>query len=62
MIARRTADGVVLRDATGAEIKVPARAVERMTRDRTSLMPDGLARAMTPDELRDVLAYLRALK
>src|SRR5262245_6766189 len=62
VIARRTADAVVLRDAAGAEVKIPARAVEGMTRDRTSLMPDGLAQAMTPDELRDVLAYLRSLK
>lgn len=62
VIARRTADGVVLRDATGAEVRVPAAAVERMTRDRTSLMPDGLIRAVTPDELRDLFAYLRSLK
>jgi putative heme-binding domain-containing protein len=62
VIARRTADGVVLRDATGAEVRVPAAAVERMTRDRTSLMPDGLAQTVTPDELRDLFAYLRSLK
>jgi putative heme-binding domain-containing protein len=62
VIARRTADGVVLRDATGAEVRVPAAAVERMTRDRTSLMPDGLTKTVTPDELRDLFAYLRSLK
>src|SRR5262249_59244504 len=62
VIARRTADGVVLRDAAGAEVKVPAKAVEGMTRDRTSLMPEGLAKAVTRDELRDLLAYLRGLK
>ena len=33
-----------------------------MTRDRTSLMPDGLAKAVTADELRDLFAYLRSLK
>jgi len=62
VIARRTAGGVVLRDATGAEVRVPTAAVERMTRDRTSLMPDGLVKAVTPDELRDLFAYLRSLK
>jgi len=62
VIARRAADGVVLRDAAGAEVKVPARAVEGMARDRTSLMPDGLAKAVTPDELRDLLAYLLSLR
>jgi putative heme-binding domain-containing protein len=62
VIARRTADGVVLRDATGAEVRVPAAAVERMTRDRTSLMPDGLAQAVTPHEFRDLLAYLLSLR
>jgi putative heme-binding domain-containing protein len=62
VIARRTAGGVVLRDATGAETKVPAGEVEGMIRDRTSLMPDGLTKLMTPEELRDLLAYLRSLK
>ena len=62
VITRRTADGVVLRDAGGAEVRVPARAVEGMTRAPTSLMPDGLARAVTPDELRDLFAYLRSRK
>jgi putative membrane-bound dehydrogenase-like protein len=62
VIARRTAGGVVLRDATGAETKVPAGEVEGMIRDRTSLMPDGLTKAMTSGELQDLLAYLRSLK
>ena len=57
-----TADGVVLRDATGAETRVPSRAIERLTRHRTSLMPDGLAKALTADELRDLFAYLKSLK
>jgi putative membrane-bound dehydrogenase-like protein len=62
VIARRTADGVVLRDATGAETKVPAGDVEGMIRERTSLMPDGLTKVMSDGELRDLLAYLRSLK
>jgi putative heme-binding domain-containing protein len=62
VIARRTADGVVLRDATGAETRVPGSSVERLTRQRTSLMPDGLVRALTADELRDLFAYLQSLK
>jgi putative heme-binding domain-containing protein len=62
VIARRTADGVVLRDASGAEIKANAKAVEGMVRDRISLMPDGLAKAMSAEEFRDLLAYLRTLK
>ncbi|MBX9583273.1 MAG: c-type cytochrome, partial [Gemmataceae bacterium] len=62
VIARRGADGVVLRDAAGAEVRVPADAVDGLTRVATSLMPDGLAKAIGPDELRDLLAYLRSLK
>jgi putative heme-binding domain-containing protein len=62
VIARRTADGVVLRDATGAETRLPASAVERLTRQRTSLMPDGLVKALTADELRDLFAYLKSLE
>jgi putative heme-binding domain-containing protein len=61
-IARQTADVVVLRDSTGAETRVPRDTIESLERQGTSLMPDSLARALTREELRDLLAFLRSLK
>jgi len=36
--------------------------VQEMSRAATSLMPEGLEQGMTPDELRDLLAFLQSLK
>ena len=62
VIARRTDDLLVLRDAAGAERQMPRRDVRDMKRSPVSVMPEGLERAMTEQEFRDLLAYLRSLK
>jgi putative heme-binding domain-containing protein len=62
LIARPDADVVVLRDASGAETRLRRDEVEEVRRSGTSLMPEGLARALTRDEFRDLLAFLRSQK
>ncbi|MBI3467981.1 MAG: HEAT repeat domain-containing protein [Planctomycetes bacterium] len=62
MIARQTADTLVLRDSSGAETRLRKDEIEELSRQPTSLMPDGLAEALTAAELRDVLAFLLSLK
>jgi putative heme-binding domain-containing protein len=62
VIAWDTAEMLGLRDSSGAEIRVQKKTIESVTRQPTSLMPDGLARAMTREELRDLLAFLRSLR
>jgi putative heme-binding domain-containing protein len=62
VIARQSADTLVLRDSSGAEVRLRKDQVERLERQDTSLMPDGLERALTPDELRDLLAFLKSLR
>jgi putative membrane-bound dehydrogenase-like protein len=62
VIARKTAQILVLRDASGAEKLIPSKAIDTIVPQKTSLMPAGLPSAMTVDEFRDLLAYLQALK
>jgi len=62
VIARQTSDILVLRDSSGAELRLPKNQIEDLQRASTSIMPEGLAAALTGDELRDLLAFLKALK
>jgi putative heme-binding domain-containing protein len=62
VITRRTSDTVVLRDSSGAELRLRKDQVDAMNRSATSLMPEGLDKAMTRDEFRDLLAFLQSLK
>ena len=60
LIARQDADVLVLRDSSGAETRLRRDEVEELRRSETSLMPEGLARALTGEELHDLLAFLRS--
>jgi putative heme-binding domain-containing protein len=62
LIARQTADAVVLRDASGKETRVRRDRIKDMKRGEKSVMPDNLEQAMTETEFRDLLAYLQSLK
>jgi len=62
VISRQTADMLVLRDSSGAELRVPKTHIAEMSRTATSIMPEGLERAISRDEFRDLLAFLQSLK
>jgi putative heme-binding domain-containing protein len=62
VITRRTSVTLVLRDSSGAELRLRKDQVDAMNRSATSLMPEGLDKAMTRDEFRDLLAFLQSLK
>jgi putative membrane-bound dehydrogenase-like protein len=62
VITRRSSDALVLRDSSGAELRLRQDQVEAMNRSATSLMPEGLDKALTRDEFRDLLAFLQSLK
>ncbi len=62
VIARQSADTLVLRDSSGAELRFRKDQIQEMKRQATSIMPEGLERALTNDELRDLLAFLKNLK
>jgi putative heme-binding domain-containing protein len=62
VMARQSADVLVLRDSSGAEFRLRRDQVQELRRQETSLMPEGLERALTKEEFRDLLAFLLSLK
>jgi putative heme-binding domain-containing protein len=58
----RSDDPLILRVASGAEMTLHARQIERVDRSKLSLMPEGLLNTLTGDEARDLFAYLQRLK
>jgi len=61
-LLRESASAVVVVDASGASVRVPRGDVASIEAGRVSLMPPGLDRLLSADELADLLAYLRSLK
>jgi putative heme-binding domain-containing protein len=62
VIARETADGVLLRDASGAERAIRREEIREVMASPVSLMPSGLEQGMSREEFTDLLAYLQSLK
>jgi putative heme-binding domain-containing protein len=62
ILARRTEEGIVLRDASGAETALPRRRIRDLRRGSVSIMPEGLERNLSEEEFRDLLAFLRSLR
>ena len=61
-LARRDEQSVVLWDAEGKEIVLPAADVEELRPSRTSLMPEGQLADLTAQQAADLLAYLASLR
>jgi putative membrane-bound dehydrogenase-like protein len=53
-------DTIVLVSGTGAETRIPRRDVADMQPGTVSIMPPGLGDQLTPQELADLLAFLKA--
>jgi len=62
IIPHETEDGILLRDASGAERPIRKEHIREMKTGTVSLMPSGLEKAMTREEFADLLAYLQSLK
>ncbi len=62
ILARQTADVVFLRTADRAEVRIPRTDIETLTASSVSIMPQGLHKTLTSDELRDLLSFLASLK
>jgi hypothetical protein len=52
---------VLVRDATGQQRELKLAQIESRTIQKLSLMPEGLANNMTPEDLSDLIAYLQSL-
>jgi putative heme-binding domain-containing protein len=59
LIAAEARGSVTLRQAQGIEETIPRREIASLTASRLSLMPQELEKAMTAQELADLLAYLK---
>lgn len=62
ILSRETADAVYLRNAQREEVRVPRSEIDELGPSRLSIMPQGLDRQITPDELRDLVSFLESLK
>jgi putative heme-binding domain-containing protein len=62
LIVHRDADELILRDPSGAETRLPRAEIEEVRRSETSVMPEGLGSALSREEFRDLLAFLKALR
>ncbi len=62
LIVSKSAAEIVIKDAQGKVTTVPARIVESIAPQRTSLMPEFLLRDMTAREAADLLEFLSSLK
>ena len=58
MIVRETSDAIYLRTHELAEIRVARSDVEDMKESSVSIMPQGLEKTMSPQELSDLLEFL----
>jgi putative heme-binding domain-containing protein len=58
MIVRETSDAIYLRTAQLAEVRVGRGDVEEMSPSATSIMPEGLEKTMSRQELSDLLEFL----
>ena len=62
LIARETADAIVVFTADRTEKRIPRAQVQAVRESKVSVMPQGLDAQITRDELRDLLAYLVSLR
>ena len=62
LIVRQSAETLLLQSASGQEQRFHEDHIEELTRQSTSIMPDGLDQKLTRAQLRDLLAYLKSLK
>jgi putative heme-binding domain-containing protein len=62
LIAEQSAGSITLVDARNERTTIARGRIESLEESPASLMPDNLHRALSPDELRDLFAYLQSDK
>ncbi len=62
LIASETPAGITLRRAEGREDFVPRAKIDAMISSGRTLMPDGLEKELKPQDLADVIAFVKSLK
>jgi putative membrane-bound dehydrogenase-like protein len=59
LLSGETADAVTVLQPEGKGITIPRREIDEFRTLATSLMPEGLEKEMTPQQLRDLIAFLQ---
>ena len=59
LLVSETSTHITLRMALGMEENIARARIARLSATRLSLMPQELEKAMTPQEMADLLAYLK---
>jgi putative heme-binding domain-containing protein len=62
LIKKDSTDEVVLAINATEEVRVPREEIEELTPSRVSVMPSGLDQQLSPQELADLIAFLRSSK
>jgi putative membrane-bound dehydrogenase-like protein len=62
IVVGQTADTILVRSASGADVQLRRAQIQEMSRLSTSTMPEGLEQGMTPEEFRNLLAFLQSLR
>jgi putative heme-binding domain-containing protein len=58
----QTDDGVVLREATGKDVRISAKDLDELTVSKLSLMPDNVVSQLTYNQFIDLIAFLKDKK
>lgn len=62
LLVSETETTLTIRDANGRDYPIPAKDVEKRAKSLVSLMPEDVIRALTEQDLLDLVAYLATLK
>src|SRR5690606_31538451 len=62
ILSRQTAQAIYLRLTDRSEIRIERDDIEEMRPAKTSIMPQGLDQTISPEEFRDLIAFLLTLK
>ena len=62
LVKSETPDEIVLVTGANQEVRVARKDIEEMQPSKVSIMPAGMDKLLTPSELADLVAFLRACK
>ena len=62
LLVRETVEEMFLSSAEGIVQSIPYRDIKQARYSNTSLMPEGLDQLMKPEEIADLVTYLKTLK
>ncbi len=62
IVRNETAEAIEIQDADARTIRIKKDQIEERKRSDVSLMPNGLAQGLSPQDFADLIAYLETLK